>query len=55
MHMCANTLLCVEDSAFMSLAQESGDLREKEFVHEGIFGLRAKEKVCPGKMQALHI
>lgn len=53
--VCANIRFCVEDSAFMSPAQESSDLHEKEFVHEGIFGLCAKEKVSPGKMQALHI
>jgi hypothetical protein len=55
MFVCANIWLCAEDSAFMSPEQESSDLHEKEFVHEGIFGLCAKEKVSPGKMQALHI
>ena len=39
----------------MSPMQESDDLRKKEFVSEGIFGLCAKENVSPGKMQALHI
>lgn len=55
MFVCANIQLCAEGSAFTSPAQESSDLHEKEFVHEGIFGLCAKEKVSPGKMQALHI
>ena len=39
----------------MSPTQESDDLCKKEFVPERIFGLCAKEKVSPGKMQALHI
>lgn len=51
----ANIQLCAEDLAFKSPSQESSDLHEKEFVHEGILGLCAKEKVSPGKMQALHI
>lgn len=47
--------LCALHSALMSPMQESDDLRKKEFVSEGIFGLCAKEYVSPGKMQALHI
>ena len=54
-YICIHFQLCALNSTLMSPTQESDDLRKKEFVSERIFGLCAKEKVSPGKMQALHI
>jgi hypothetical protein len=55
MYVCIYIQLCTWNSALMSHTQESNDLQKKEFAYEGIFGLSAKEKVSPGKTQALHV
>lgn len=54
-NMYVHVQLCALNSVLMSPTQESDDLHKKEFVSERIFGLCAKEKVSPGKKQALHI